>query len=426
MNLVMSWLRQVGTGAVVAALALLTFGAPIDAQTSEIELLDDAIAAVESGDAAGYSQIVDLISVSGIWLPDLGHRALRLQDGDDLRLVWLLFESDDFELYELAVSVLSLERDAIAFQLPDDEEGRAFVQDVDRQAEAIMQVLDHRRIPMPDSARPVMRRLPSGEAGPPPPLEDYDDAIGGFATLATGGTVELSPVPPTVSPTTIAPAPNPVAGVAPAPRPSAQAPIADAARPQSESPALLVVAIVLGGLAVSVGVLATARGRRADHSGDVALTDRLTGLHNRRRFDNDLTREAEFGERPTALVVVEVDRLSGADDAAVHTIGDEDLEAIATTITRTIRRNDVAYRYSALEFSVLLSATTRQEAVRVAERVHSAIAALRLESGGHVSASVGIATGRAEGVTEIVGRADDAVAQAKRTGRDRVSVAPVA
>ena len=177
----------------------------------------------------------------------------------------------------------------------------------------------------------------------------------------------------------------------------------------------------------------------------VAASDALTGLANRRRFDEALVTEwrraARDGSR-LSLLMIDVDRFKLYNDAYGHPEGDACLRAVAAALRDLVRRpGDLVARYGGEELAVLLPCTDPAGATKVAERCRAAVAALARPHGGNVACggivtvSVGCATAGpaetrdAEPAT-LVEAADTRLYEAKRTGRDRVvsevPVAPVA
>ena len=160
-----------------------------------------------------------------------------------------------------------------------------------------------------------------------------------------------------------------------------------------------------------------------------ASTDPLTGLPNRRYFDEFcglLARRRRSGDA-VAVLMVDIDRFKVLNDTYGHPVGDEVLKAVAEAIVSAVREEDVPARVGGEEFAVLLRNPGPDVAVEVGERVREAVRALDLRSIGvpGVSVSVGVANahGADEPIPSVVGRADEALYRAKRAGRDRVIAA---
>ncbi|MGH7140060.1 MAG: GGDEF domain-containing protein, partial [Pirellulales bacterium] len=108
-----------------------------------------------------------------------------------------------------------------------------------------------------------------------------------------------------------------------------------------------------------------------------ARTDMLTGLPNRRSFDEDLARRFDQWRRhqiPLSLVMVDVDSFKKFNDTHGHQTGDEVLRLVAQVLRRTLREMDLAARFGGEEFAVLLPGTRLKDATTVAERLRAAVA----------------------------------------------------
>jgi len=162
--------------------------------------------------------------------------------------------------------------------------------------------------------------------------------------------------------------------------------------------------------------------------------DRLTGLGNRRRLDEDLERLADQVRRydhALSVVLFDVDRFKQYNDSAGHAAGDEVLRRVAATLAEQCRSADAAYRYGGEELLVAFPEQDLQHASIAAERMRCAIEALGIPHPGVtqpavVTVSGGVACmGAAETVASLLGRADAALYRAKEEGRNRIVGAPV-
>lgn len=159
-------------------------------------------------------------------------------------------------------------------------------------------------------------------------------------------------------------------------------------------------------------------------------TDPLTRLPNRRVFDVTLGRAlsvATLVGRPLALLMVDIDHFKRVNDDHGHPVGDRVLCAVADALARTFPRgSDLVARYGGEELAVVLADCGPDEARSAAERCTAAVRALRIERGSvavSVTCSVGVAIAeRGEDVPSLVVRADRALYDAKRSGRDRFVV----
>ena len=166
------------------------------------------------------------------------------------------------------------------------------------------------------------------------------------------------------------------------------------------------------------------------HLHDQAITDALTGLFNRRHFQDNLDKEmrrCEREERPLSLLLLDLDHFKQYNDRWGHTQGDEELRRVASQVTKSIRTTDMAFRYGGEEFAVLLPSCTKEQAAEVAEKIRAAVGAHGHRAGvlGRTTISIGAATFPQDGraARALVDTADGALYAAKAAGRDRVSLA---
>jgi two-component system cell cycle response regulator len=172
----------------------------------------------------------------------------------------------------------------------------------------------------------------------------------------------------------------------------------------------------------SATALAMANKRMVEEMRRLASTDGLTGLANRRTFDEALDREVSRARRARtdlALVLVDVDHFKRVNDTRGHAFGDEVLRQVAGRVAAAVRPYDVAARYGGEELAVILPGCSLDEAVHVAERLRADVAALRLGMPVTVSAGVASLPPETNG-SDLVASADAALYRAKAGGRDRV------
>lgn len=154
-----------------------------------------------------------------------------------------------------------------------------------------------------------------------------------------------------------------------------------------------------------------------------AITDALTGAFNRRHFDSELQKLASGGPGagPCALLSIDVDHFKRINDTYGHGIGDEVLRHVAAEISARKRSGDVLFRTGGEEFVLLLPGANADQACMLAEDLRTRIEQSDLLPTERVTASIGVAAHEpGESLSEWARRADAALYQAKRDGRNRV------
>lgn len=165
----------------------------------------------------------------------------------------------------------------------------------------------------------------------------------------------------------------------------------------------------------------------------LAVTDPLTGLPNKRAFEDALVRDLARADRDgtaLCLLVVDLDFFKRINDTHGHATGDDVLRAVSAVLQSTLRAGDLPARLGGEEFGVILPSTEVDGGRIVAERTRAAIDATPIQSGDkviRVTASIGVAMIHGPGCRtasqELFARADAALYEAKRQGRNRISVA---
>jgi diguanylate cyclase (GGDEF)-like protein/PAS domain S-box-containing protein len=154
----------------------------------------------------------------------------------------------------------------------------------------------------------------------------------------------------------------------------------------------------------------------------LALTDSLTGLWNRRAFDSRLETSMMASHRSSqsmALLMLDIDNFKSINDRFGHSYGDTVLRDFASILNRVKRNEDVACRFGGEEFSILLPNADIKGAKSLASRILDALHAYAWEKS-PVTASIGVAMCTREASSdELVDGADEALYQAKRSGKDR-------
>jgi diguanylate cyclase (GGDEF)-like protein len=165
---------------------------------------------------------------------------------------------------------------------------------------------------------------------------------------------------------------------------------------------------------------------RNDQLSEIARRDPLTGLYNRRHFTEwlDRVRLKDVATRPWFLVILDADFFKRINDEFGHQAGDQVLMSIASVASAQLRWTDCLARIGGEEFGLLLQDITFEDAVTVVERVRSAVAAVDLGFG-HITLSAGLVTGAQDMDAALaLARADQAMYEAKRSGRNRLVCRP--
>lgn len=164
---------------------------------------------------------------------------------------------------------------------------------------------------------------------------------------------------------------------------------------------------------------------------ELAVTDGLTGLHNRRYLDNHLKvliERAVARGRPLSVCITDIDRFKSVNDTYGHDAGDDVLREFARRLRATVRGADLACRYGGEEFVVIMPDTPADMAAAIAERLRTSVEGQAFSLGEKVlgiTASMGIASLNLQGDTPeaLLKRADNALYQAKSNGRNQVVAA---
>jgi diguanylate cyclase (GGDEF)-like protein len=156
----------------------------------------------------------------------------------------------------------------------------------------------------------------------------------------------------------------------------------------------------------------------------LAVTDRLTGLSNRRGAEQVAKREIVRVRRfaaPLSFVIFDIDHFKAVNDTQGHGAGDQVLQRVARTIAGQLRETDLCARWGGEEFLVVLPNTPLDGALGCADRIRRAVAAQVLPAGGPVTISGGVAQLQpGELLDEVVARADAQLYKAKTSGRNLV------
>lgn len=171
--------------------------------------------------------------------------------------------------------------------------------------------------------------------------------------------------------------------------------------------------------------LAQAMHRRDLHR--IAQTDSLTGLLNRRAFEQILTREMHRSrdtEKPLAILLVDIDRFKDVNDTWGHQTGDEVIRRVALSLQNSLRPGDALSRFGGEEFVILLRDATAMQSEEVAGRLRANVAGLAdLPGSIRLTVSIGVAASQVqEAPEELMRRCDEAMYLSKKRGRNLVTV----
>lgn len=406
-----------------------------------VAVIDAAIDAFEDGDDDELERLLDFADDGGVWMPDAALAAFLSGDQEEIVFQRDLLDTDDGDLLLEASRFVDSERRALDAIPPEGTSDPDVIDEIDvsdRDGATALQIIDYRGLAISDDARRALAPF-AATAGAAPDADVYLRAIADldpdapFAVPAEAvvddgpDNVDVtvsSEQPPAEQPATEQPATEQPATEQPAAEavPSPAAPVEPAAEQASTSPILLLLVAVAVGIAALALYLVTSRGRRHDRLADIAFTDGLTGLMNRRRLDADVTERAHHAQ-PTAALMVDVDHFKRFNDTHGHSMGDEVLRLVGAVLTREFRKTDVPYRYGGEEFCVLLPDTTQAEAEAAGERLRAAIERIELPIPDRITASIGVSIGPASAISDTIERADAALYNAKELGRNRVASA---
>jgi len=158
------------------------------------------------------------------------------------------------------------------------------------------------------------------------------------------------------------------------------------------------------------------------------LQDFLTGVMNRKGFDETLAKSVSSATGNLCLLMIDIDHFKKFNDKHGHIVGDEVLKFVAKNVRKIVRGNDSIARIGGEEFAVILPKTPLLGAVTVAENARASISRLKLERKGKsekletITVSIGVSQYKqGESLEDFVNRADQALYFAKNSGRNRVS-----
>jgi len=161
-----------------------------------------------------------------------------------------------------------------------------------------------------------------------------------------------------------------------------------------------------------------------------AIRDELTGLYNRRYFNERLQEENERSSRDggiVSLISCDIDQFKRVNDTHGHPAGDRVLTLLGTLLRNSLRKSDVIARYGGEEFMILMPDTPKEQAWKTAEKLRRHIAAMEIDHGGilfKITVSFGVASfdGDGDSIEKLLDKVDKALYTAKFLGRNQVCV----
>jgi diguanylate cyclase (GGDEF)-like protein len=167
----------------------------------------------------------------------------------------------------------------------------------------------------------------------------------------------------------------------------------------------------------------------------LTVRDPLTGVYNRRYLQDRLWSEAAYCRRhrtPLSLILLDIDHFKRINDVYGHSIGDDALRTLASTLLQLTRQEDVLARYGGEEFALIARGIDREGTLAFAERIRRGVESQRLATpSGLVTFTVSVGVAHSENgddsdVQTLLETADRALYSAKEAGRNRVSLSPAA
>jgi diguanylate cyclase (GGDEF)-like protein len=158
----------------------------------------------------------------------------------------------------------------------------------------------------------------------------------------------------------------------------------------------------------------------------LSFQDALTGIDNRRSFENVLSKSIETSKRykePLSLIMFDIDNFKQINDTYGHPKGDEILKEISSLVKSNIRKSDIVARYGGEEFMILCQKTKISQAVYLAEKIRILIQNYKFGINKTVTCSFGVVEYKEyENMSELIARVDNLLYKAKRNGKNRVEI----
>jgi diguanylate cyclase (GGDEF)-like protein len=162
------------------------------------------------------------------------------------------------------------------------------------------------------------------------------------------------------------------------------------------------------------------------HTRQLSLTDALTGLYNRRHFENTVEREFMRTQRyggDLTISIIDIDFFKKINDTYGHLCGDYVLKEVAYIIIDNFRKTDFVFRYGGEEFVVLLTETNLEQSKIPMERLRKTVENYKFSYNNQnikLTISAGVACNKKQSVQEFIDSADKSLYQAKESGRNKV------
>ncbi|MFL0197565.1 GGDEF domain-containing protein [Clostridium sp. WILCCON 0269] len=158
---------------------------------------------------------------------------------------------------------------------------------------------------------------------------------------------------------------------------------------------------------------------------DMSITDPLTGIYNRGKFNEDLKKWIDYSKRYRAsfsVAIFDLDNFKRINDTYGHLVGDKVIVGTVNVIKNSIRQTDVFARWGGEEFVLLFPNTNRQQAIELTERLRVLISHNKFEKVGSVTCSFGLATFKEnDNADSLINSADELLYTAKKGGKNRVA-----
>jgi diguanylate cyclase (GGDEF)-like protein len=198
------------------------------------------------------------------------------------------------------------------------------------------------------------------------------------------------------------------------------------AQPILDNPNLVISPLAL---VLCVAVLSTPLMRSDIQHRSDAVIDQLTGMLNRKALSSratELAQQSEVTGEPVGVIVGDLDRFKNVNDTYGHTVGDAVLKEVAYLLRKQLRAFDLAYRLGGEEFLILVPGSDLEQTAELADRLRDGICGEHLAGGVTVTMSFGVGSSERDerfSYATVFAKADAALYQAKRSGRNRVCVA---